>query len=142
MSEQLMHPAQLPLPWELNAYTGGEQVPGGLVPPYEGRQTNGPIQEQRAKDPQKMGEGTVTGPRDISQVEREGVPSTVTTGRSPLGVGVSQGRQGNERMYSSSVKAREADRLDIGVGDRSKNIDPSSLTTPTDGDQGANNRLV
>lgn len=135
MSEQPIHPAQPPLPSEPNAYTGGKQVPGGIVPPYKGRQTDGPTQEEQAKNPQKMGEGTAAGPRDISDVEREGVPSTDTTARSPLGAGVSKGNRGNEKMYGRSAEAHEADRLDIGVGGRSPNIDPSSPATPT-GDQG------
>ena len=135
MSEQPVRPAQPPLPNEPNAYTGGKQVPGGLVPPYEGRQTDGPTQEEQAKDPQKTGEGTVAGPRQISDVEREGVPSTDTTGSSPLGAGVSKGNRGNEKMYGRSDEAHESDQLDIGVGGRTENIDPSMPTTPT-GDQG------
>ena len=136
MSEQPISPAQPPLPNEPNAYTGGKQVPGGLVPPYEGRQTDGPTQEEQVKDPQKTGKGMVAGSRQISDVEREGVPSTDATGRSPLGAGVSKSKQGNEKMYGRSDEAQESEQLDIGVGGRTENIDPSMPTTPT-GDQGS-----
>src|SRR4051795_10339809 len=122
MSEEAIHPAKAPLPREPNAYPGGKQVPGGVIPPYEGRQTSGPTQEEQAKDPQKMGEGTAAGPRDISQAEREGVPSTDTTAASPHGVGVSKGNRGNEKMYGRSDEAHDADREDWGVGGRSENI--------------------
>jgi len=126
MSEQPIHPAKAPLPREPNAYPGGKQVPGGIVPPYGGRQTSGPSQEEQAKDPQKMGEGTVTGPRDVSHTEREGVPATDATAASPLGVGVSKTHQGNEKMYGRSDEAHVSDQLDIGVGGRTKNADPES----------------
>jgi hypothetical protein len=126
MSEQPIHPAKAPLPREPNAYTGGKQVPGGLVPPYEGRQTSGPSQADLARDPQKMGEGTVAGPRQISQAEREGVSATDTTAASPLGVGVSKGNRGNEKMYGRSHEAHVSDQLDIGVGGRTKNAHPDS----------------
>ncbi|MGH3767105.1 MAG: hypothetical protein ACRDS0_14360 [Pseudonocardiaceae bacterium] len=129
MSEQPVHPAKAPLPGEPNAYTGGKQEPGGLVPPYEGRQTSGPTQEEQAKDPQKMGEGSAADRREISQAEREGVPATDTTAASPLGVGVSKTKQGNERMHGRSDEAHESDQLDIGVGGRPKNADPQSPTT-------------
>ncbi len=134
MSEQPVHPAKAPLPGEPNAYTGGKQVPGGLVPPYEGRQTTGKGEEEEvARDPQTMGSGAE--PREISQAEREGVPSTDTTAASPLGAGVSKGNQGNERMYGRSDEAHVSDQLDIGVGGRSENVDPESPTVTT-GDQG------
>ena len=135
MSEQPVHPAKAPLPGEPNAYTGGKQVPGGLVPPYEGRQTTGKSQEELAQDPQKMGEGTAAGPREISQAERESVPATDTSAASPLGAGVSKNTQGNERMYGRSEKAHTSDQMDIGVGGRTENIDPESPPMMT-GDQG------
>jgi hypothetical protein len=135
MSEQPVQPAKAPLPGEPNAYTGGEQVPGGPVPPYEGRQTSGPTQEEQAKDPQKMGEGSAAGPREVSQAEREGVSDTDATAASPLGAGVSKGSMGNEKMYGRSDEAHVSDQVDIGVGGRTENVDPESPTMMT-GDQG------
>lgn len=135
MTEQPVEPAKAPPPGEPNAYTGGEQVPGGPVPPYEGRQTAGPAQEEEAKDPQKMGEGSAAGPRVTSQAEREGVPATDTTGASPLGAGVSTGHSGQEKMYGRSDEAHVSDQVDVGVGGRTENIDPESPTMMT-GDQG------
>lgn len=131
MSEQPVRPAKAPLPREPNAYPGGEQVPGGIVPPYEGHQTTGPTQEEQAKDPQKMGEGSAAGPRQVSQVEREGVPATDTSAASPLGTGVSKSHQGNEKMYGRSEQAHDSDQLDVGVGGRAHNTDPDSPTTVT-----------
>ncbi len=135
MSEQSVQPGKPPLPREPNVHTGGEQELGGLVPPYDERQTSGPTQEEQAKDPQKMGEGSATGRRDISEVEREGVSATDTTGASPLGVGESTVQQGNERMLGRSDEAHTSDQLDIGVGGATKNIDPESPNA-MQGDQG------
>ena len=96
MSEQHVQPARAPLPNEPNAYTGGKQEYGGLVPPYEGRQTEGP------SDKEQVGQGSIAGSREISQTEREGVPATDATAASPLGMGVSKTKQGNKRMYGRS----------------------------------------
>lgn len=132
MSEQPVHPAKAPLPREPNVATGGEQEPGGLVPPYEGRQTTGPGDADRSGGPENSPEAA---PREVSQAEREGVPATDTTGASPLGAGVSKTKQGNERMYGRSDEAHRSDQLDTGVGGKTENIDPTSPTTIT-GDQG------
>ena len=77
----------------------------------------------------------MAGPRSVSQVEREGIPATDTTAASPLAVGVSKTKQGNERMYGRSDRAHISDQLDIGVGGRPKNADPESEEMAT-GDQG------
>lgn len=124
-----------PLPREPNVHSGGEQKPGGLVPPYQGRQTSGPSQDELARDPQKQGEGSAAGPRVVSQTEKEGVPATDTSAASPLGVGVSKGNQGNKHMYGRSERKHRSDQLDIGVGGYTENIDPESPTVMT-GDQG------
>lgn len=136
MSEQPVQPAKAPLPGEPNAYTGGEQDPGGLVPPYEGRQTTGPTQEEQAKDPQKMGEGSAAGPREVSQAEREGYTATDTAPKDIHGVGDSLSKQGNERMYGRSDEAHVRDQVNTGVGGHPKNVDPESPTTIA-GDQGS-----
>jgi hypothetical protein len=129
MSEEEIHPAKAPLPREPNAYTGGKQEPGGPVPPYEGRQTEGPSPEPQG------GQGSMTGPRDVSEAEREGVPDTDTTAASPLGAGVSKTKQGNVRMHGASEEAHKAEQMDTGVGGETKNIDPESPRMPV-GDQG------
>ena len=76
----------------------GEQEPGGSVPPYEGRQTE--MKDSYEEHTQKVfhGAGDVPpGPgREISDEEREGVPSTDTEAESPLGVGVSMTRRGED----------------------------------------------
>lgn len=136
MSEQPVHPAKAPLPSEPNVSTGGEQELGGLVPPYEGRQTMGKTEEEIAQQARERGHpGHEAGPREVSQAEREGVPDTDSTAASPLGTGVSKSNQGNEQMYGRSEKAHTSDREDIGVGGRPKNVDPESPTMTT-GDQG------
>jgi hypothetical protein len=130
MSEQPVKPAKAPLPREPNAYTGGKQEPGGLVPPYEGRQTEGPSQAEQA------GEGSMTGPREVSEAERQGVSSTDTTAASPLGVGVSTSTQGNEEMYGRSKEEQKADQTEHGAGGTPKTVDPQSPTM-IPGDQGS-----
>lgn len=123
-----------PYPREPNIHSGGAQEPGGPVPPYEGRQRTGATQEELARDPQKQGEGLVAGPREVSQVEREGVSATDATAATPLGVGRSINTRGNERLVGKSEAAHDRDRLDHGVGGRSANVDPSSpIMQPGDG---------
>lgn len=129
MSEERVQPAKAPLPNEPNVYTGGKQEPGGPIPPYEGRQTEGPSPEPQG------GQGSAAPPREMSEAEREGVPDTDTTAASPLGVGVSKTKQGNVRTYGSSEEARKAEQMDIGVGGETENIDPESPRMPA-GDQG------
>jgi hypothetical protein len=129
MSEERVQPAKAPLPGEPNVYTGGKQEPGGLVPPYEGRQTEGPSPHPQG------GQGSAAGPREISEAEREGVSDTDTTAASPLGAGVSKSKQGNERMYGRSEEAHDADQFDIGVGGETENIEPESPRMLS-GDQG------
>jgi hypothetical protein len=129
MSEERVQPAKAPLPREPNAQTGGKQEPGGLIPPYEGRQTEGPSPEPQG------GQGSAAPPREMSEAEREGVPDTDTTAASPHGVGVSKTKQGNVRMYGTSDEAQQADQADIGVGGETENIQSESPRTLS-GDQG------
>ncbi|MFZ0120717.1 MAG: hypothetical protein WAN20_21810 [Pseudonocardiaceae bacterium] len=136
MTQQGEGVAQPPYPREPNVHSGGEQDPGGDrdLPPYADRQTSGPAQEEQVKDPQKMGEG-ISDQREVSQAEREGVSGTDATAASPLGVGESMVKQGNERMYGRSDEAHTSDQVDVGVGGRTENIDPESPTA-MQGDQG------
>lgn len=124
-----------PYPGEPNIQSGGEQEPGGPVPPYEGRQTSGTTQDELSQDAQKQGESLAAPPREVSQAEREGVSATDTTAASPHGAGVSKGHKGNEKMVGRSEKAQRSDQVDTGVGGHSENIDPDSPTM-IPGDQG------
>ncbi|HET6751557.1 MAG TPA: hypothetical protein VFL71_20115 [Actinomycetes bacterium] len=84
-----------------------EQEPGGLVPPYEGRQEEGPgaAGEEKAFHPEAAGP---PGPgREISEEEREGVPSTDTSAESPLGVGVSTTRRAEDIARREDEPGRE-----------------------------------
>lgn len=108
--------------------SGGHQEPGGPVPPYEGRSMSGEdIHKRNYPDHE-------AGPREVSEVESQGVPSTDTTAASPLGVGVSKGRQGNERALNWSEEKREKERMNAGVAP-TRPIDPASPNLPV-GDQG------
>ena len=127
MGEEV-RPAKAPLPGEPNAYTGGKLEPGGLIPPYEGRQM------EASSDTPQAGQGSMAGPREVSQAEREGLTSTDPNPEGPLS-GVSMTKQGNERMYGSSEEAHRAEQMDIGVGGEPKNVDPDSPRMMT-GDQG------
>ena len=77
---------------------GGEQEPGGMVPPYEGRQTEtkegheghmGKVFNRVDEVPPGLG-------REISDEEREGVGPTDMEATSPLGVGESINRRGED----------------------------------------------
>jgi hypothetical protein len=75
-----------------------QQEPGGPVPPYEGRQTEMTDgYEQHTEQVFHGADDIEPGPgREISDEEREGVPSTDTEAESPLGVGVSTSRRGED----------------------------------------------
>jgi hypothetical protein len=128
----------------------GEQEPGGLVPPYEGRQTE--MKEGYEEHTEKVFHGAddvQPGPgREISDEEREGVPATDMDAESPLGVGVSMTRRGEDVEKQADEPGREdtgtqgpSDRP-VGVSDEraSTSVDPNETesggpTMPA-GDQG------
>jgi hypothetical protein len=89
--------------------SGGEQEPGGLVPPYEGRQTGMKDGYERHTGKAFHGAGDVPpGPgREISDEERGGVPPTDTEAESPLGVGVSMTRRGEDVQKQEDEPGRE-----------------------------------
>jgi hypothetical protein len=127
----------------------GEQDPGGLVPPYEGRQTE--MQEGYEEHAEKVFHGAddvQPGPgREISDEEREGVPPTDTEATSPLGVGESINRHGEDVAKREDEEGREhagtrgpTDRP-VGVSDEraSTSVDPNAESggpTMPAGDQG------
>jgi len=79
----------------------GEQDPGGLVPPYEGRQTE--MKDGYEEHTEKVFHGAddvQPGPgREISEEEREG--------ESPLGVGVSMTRRGEDVAKQEDEEGRD-----------------------------------
>jgi hypothetical protein len=86
-------------------HSGGEQQPGGPVPPYEGRSEGGPRTDPISSS---SGGGGPVGPgRTISDEEREGVPATDTTAASPLGVGESSNRRGEDVAKQARQKGDE-----------------------------------
>jgi hypothetical protein len=116
-----------PYPREPNIQSGGEQEPGGLVPPYEGRSTTGKSKEELSEERADT-EGHFAGPRETSQAEREGLTDTDPNPSGPHGVGASTSSQGNTDMLGASEEARRAERTDAGIGG------PKEPTTQ--GDQG------
>ncbi len=121
-----------PYPREPNVHSGGKQEPGGLVPPYEGRQESGEGKDLK-KD--QSSHGHDAGPREVSEAEREGMTDTETNPAGPLGVGISTTTSGNEPPLHDSEASRRSDRMDTGVS-REKNVDPASPPMHT-GDQGS-----
>ncbi|MGH3794110.1 MAG: hypothetical protein ACRDSP_04410 [Pseudonocardiaceae bacterium] len=95
-------------------HSGGVQVPGGLVPPYEGRKTQTARAEaENLASVYSVDYSNPAPEREISKIEREGVPATDTTGRTPLGVGTTSGRQGNKLALGDKDKHRHRDRRQI-----------------------------
>ncbi|HEY2764711.1 MAG TPA: hypothetical protein VGJ13_11985 [Pseudonocardiaceae bacterium] len=94
--------------------SGGVQVFGGLVPPYGGRKTH----TSRAEAEKMASVYTVdysnpAAPREISEIERNGVPATDTTARNVMGVGRTTGRQGNELALGDGDRHRHRARRPI-----------------------------
>lgn len=95
---------------------GGEQTPAGPIPPYEGRTTTAaPGKDEHMRKVMSADAGEPGPGREISDVERSGVPATDTTAASPLGVGESISAPGNERALGASEEKRRKDREEAGV---------------------------
>ena len=129
---------------------GGEQEVGAPVPPYAGRQTE--MKEGYERHTEKVFSGADDVPpgpgRVISDEERAGVPPTDVDATSPLGVGESINRRGEDVVKQEGEAGREhagtkgpSDRPH-GVSDErdSSSVDPDETTSggPTvpAGDQG------
>ncbi|MGH3344285.1 MAG: hypothetical protein ACRDPK_15730 [Carbonactinosporaceae bacterium] len=109
--------------------------PGGLVPPYEGRQlTTRPSFTEHMHKVMSGPWGPPGPERVVCDVELSGVPATDTTAASPLGVGVSTSAQGNERALGRSEEKRRKDREEAGVSP-GQPIDPR-MPNLRPGDQG------
>jgi hypothetical protein len=111
----------------------GEQDPGGLVPPYEGRQTE--MKDGYEQHTEKVFHGAddvAPGPgREISDEEREGVPPTDTEAESPLGVGVSMTRRGEDVEKQEDEPGRE-DTGTRGPTDRPVGVSDDRASTSVD----------
>jgi len=116
-------------------HSGGEQEPGGLVPPYEGR-----VEEGGGSNPwpgKGNDQDVAAGPgREISDVEREGVSATDMDAESRFGVGVSTTRRGEDVGKQEDEPGRE-DAGTKGASDRpygtsdardSTSVDPQDST--------------
>ena len=97
----------------------GEQDPGGLVPPYEGRQTE--MKDGYEEHTEKVFHGAddvQPGPgREISDEEREGVGPTDMEATSALGVGESISRRGEDVDKQEDEEGRD-DAGTKGASDR------------------------
>ena len=111
----------------------GEQEPGGLVPPYEGRQTE--MKEGYERHTEKVFSGADDVPpgpgREISDEEREGVPATDTEAESPLGVGVSMTRRGEDVEKQEDEPGRD-DTGTKGPSDRPAGVSDTRGSTGVD----------
>ena len=111
----------------------GEQEPGGLVPPYEDRQTE--MRDGYEEHAEKVFHGAddvEPGPgREISDEEREGVPPTDTEAESPLGVGVSMTRRGEDVARQEDEPGRE-DTGTRGPTDRPAGVSDDRASTSVD----------
>lgn len=113
----------------------GEQEPGGLVPPYEGRQEE--MKEGYEEHVEKVFHGAddvEPGPgREISDEEREGVGPTDMEATSALGVGESISRRGEDVGKQEDEEGRDdagtqgPSERPVGTSDErdSTSIDPS-----------------
>ena len=111
----------------------GEQDPGGLVPPYEGRQTE--MKDSYEEHTEKVFHGADDVPpgpgREISDEEREGVPATDTEAESPLGVGVSMTRRGEDVEKQEDEPGRD-DTGTKGASDRPTGVSDTRASTAVD----------
>ncbi len=138
MTEQGQGVAQPPYPREPNVHSGGKQEPGSGIekPPYADRQTTGPGEDKDALLRERGGVPShETGPRDISQAEREGVSDTDMAPTGPHGVGATTTTSGQDQSHGKSEDARREDRINAGLSDVGNKATPGSPVTSS-GDQG------
>jgi hypothetical protein len=112
----------------------GEQEPGGLVPPYEGRQETAKEGHDEHMDKvfDRVDEVPPGPGREVSDEERGGVGPTDTEAESPLGVGVSTTRRGEDVDRQEDEPGREdtgakgATDRPVGVSDEraASSVDP------------------
>jgi hypothetical protein len=114
----------------------GEQEDTGVpVPPYEGRQTE--MKEGYERHTEKVFSGADDVPpgpgREISDEERSGVPPTDTEAESPLGVGVSMTRRGEDVARQEDEEGRD-DTGTKGPTDRPTGVSDERASTSVDPD--------
>jgi len=134
MTEQQSGAARPPYPREPNVHSGGVQEPGSDrdLPPYDDRQKTGPGTDKDALLEERGGVPShETGPREVSQAERDGVGDTDMAPKGPHGVGQSTSTSG-EDISPISEDAHSEDRLDTGVSDEDQISGPAMHR----GDQG------
>jgi hypothetical protein len=109
------------------------EEPGGMVPPYEGRQTE--MKEGYEEHTEKAFHGAddvQPGPgREISNEEREGVPPTDMDATSPLGVGESINRHGEDVAKQEDEEGRD-DAGTKGPTDRPTGVSDERASTAVD----------
>ena len=109
------------------------EEPGGMVPPYEGRQTE--MKEGYEEHTEKAFHGAddvQPGPgREISDEEREGVPPTDMDATSPLGVGESINRHGEDVAKQEDEEGRD-DTGTKGPSDRPAGVADTRASTSVD----------
>ena len=113
----------------------GAQETGVPVPPYEGRQTE--MKESYEEYTEKVFHGADDVPpgpgRVISDEERSGVPPTDTEAESPLGVGVSMTRRGEDVDKQEDEPGRD-DAGTKGASDRPVGVSDERASTSVDPD--------
>ncbi len=112
---------------------GGEREVGAPVPPYEGRQTEMKDGYERHTEKAFHGaDGVPPGPgREVSDEEREGVPPTATEATSPVGVGESINRRGEDVVKQESEPGREH-AGEKGAADRPAGVSDTRSSTGVD----------
>jgi hypothetical protein len=87
----------------------GEQEPGGLVPPYDGRQAEAKEGHEDHMDKvfDRVDEVPPGPGREISDEEREGVSATDMEATSALGVGESINRHGEDVAKQEDEEGRD-----------------------------------
>jgi hypothetical protein len=111
----------------------GEQEPGGMVPPYEGRQTEMKDSYEEHTERAFHGADDVQpGPgREISEEEREGVGPTDMDATSALGVGESISRRGEDVAKQEDEEGRD-DTGTKGASDRPTGVSDTRASTSVD----------
>jgi hypothetical protein len=110
-----------------------EQETHCLVPPYEGRQTLAKegLDEHMDKVFDRVDEVPPGPGREVSDEEREGVPATDTEATSPLGVGESMSRRGEDIARQEDEPGRE-DTGTQGPSDRPVGVSDERDSTAVD----------
>jgi hypothetical protein len=115
----------------------GEQEPGGLVPPYEGRQEEAKDGHDEHMDKvfDRVDEAPPSPGREISDEEREGVGPTDTEATSPLGVGESINRRGEDVIKQEGHEEGREHAGTKGPTDRPHGVSDERAATSVDPDE-------